>query len=321
MSVEKLTIIFLASISCLLITVQAQASNTRLFIDDLGREVRIPLQAKRVASLHDSVLTIPLIELGTLPVGSHGRVTKQGKAFIRGSKGLTGYDFDNSDIAFLGSHPIDIESIVKVKPDLIITTPWQKASLQQLQAIAPTVVIDFSMRSRTEIFQVLAEIVNQQQQFAILQQRYQTQIARIKRIIDTQNTTVNVLQADKGKILVWHTYFNLGTVLRDAGFKFPALVDNIQPGKKASYSAESLQQLDADYLFVTYRSDNFDRPKDAIDGLEAVFPSFCAYLQACKQGRMLIMPREEAAANSFNALVITAYNVLTHISGRPYIKP
>ncbi len=309
--------VFIAGIAATTLITSVQAA-TRVFTDDLGREVEVPVQPERVATLHDSVLTIPLLELGVFPVASHGRVTNKDVPFIRGSKGLTGYDFDNSDIKFLGGSPVDIEKVASVKPDLIITTPWQKASIEQLQAIAPTIVLDYTKRSKVEVFEALADLSGTQEKLELLKGRYDRQIDRIKRIIDTQAITVNVIQANKGKVLVWNSYFNLGKVLRDSGFKFPKIVNDIKHGERAEFSAEKLQDLDADYLFITYRTDKLRTPQDAIDAFETVVPSFCNFLKACREGRVLVMPREEASSNSFNALGIIAYNVLTHISGKPY---
>lgn len=298
--------------------ISTSAAETRIYVDDLNRKVEIPVNPKAIASLHDSVLTIPLIELGVLPVGSHGRVTKKGVPFIRSGMGLTGYDFDNSNIQFLGNYPVDIEKVVAVKPDLIITTPWQKAPVDQLQAIAPTIVLDYNKHEDIEIFEILADLTGNQAKLDILKGKYAQQIKRIKAIIDTKNISVNVMQPNKGKILVWNTYGNLGKILRDAGFKFPKLVDDIAFGERAEFSGESLQDLDADYIFATYRTDQFHTPQNTVDGFEEVIPGFCNYLTACKENRMLIIPREEASSNSFNALGITAYNILTHISGNPY---
>jgi len=182
------------------------------------------------------------------------------------------------------------------------------------------VVLDYNKRSRSEMFAAIAEITGSQAKLAILKGRYQQQISRIKRIVDTKKIKVNVLQASKGKLIVWNSYFNLGKVLRDSGFEFPELVNNIESGERVSFSAENLQELDADYLFVTYRTDKKHTPDDAIEALEAVVPNFCNFLSACKEGRMMVMPREEASSNSFTALSIIAYNVLTHISGKPYLK-
>lgn len=298
----------------------AQAADTISFTDDLGRKVEIPTKPTAIVSMHDSVLTIPLIELGVIPAGSHGRETKEGVPFIRSGKGLTGYDFDNSSIKFVGNYPADVEKVAAVKPDLIITTPWQKAPIDQLQAIAPTIVVDYNKHSDQEIFELLAKITGTTERFNVLLGRYEQQIKRIKRIIDTENITVNVMQPNKGQILVWNTYGNIGKVLRDAGFKFPQITNDIPMDDIGRFSAEKLQDLDADYVFATYRTDQLQSPKDTVEGFEQVVPGFCDYLTACKEGRMLVIPREEASSNSFLALSISAYTVLTHISGHPYNK-
>jgi len=312
--------------TCLIATVvvttalSSMHSFAKTFVDDAGRSVEVPDKPLRIATLHDSVLTIPLLELGVFPVASNGRVNGSSAPFIRGSKGLTGYDFDNSDITFVGTSPVDVEKVLSVKPDLIITTPWQKASLEQLEAIAPTIVLDYNKRTRIEMFEAIAQLTNSEEKLTLLKGRYQQQISRIKRIIKTEDISVNVIQARKGKVLVWNTYFNLGKVLRDSGFKFPQAVNDIEVGERVSFAAEKLQSLDADYLFVTYRTDKKHTPTDAIAEFEAVMPNFCNFLTACKEGRMLVMPREEASSNSFTALGIVAYNVLTHISGKPYLN-
>ena len=89
------------------------AQETRSFTDDTGRTVDIPSKPLRIVSLHDLSLTVPLIELGAFPLGSHGRTTPENVPFIRSSKVLTGVDFDNSEIAFVGNLPADIEAIAR----------------------------------------------------------------------------------------------------------------------------------------------------------------------------------------------------------------
>ena len=84
------------------------AEPTQTFTDDLNRKVTVPLHPKRIVSLHDLDITIPLIELGVPPVASHGRTRPDGSHFLRASGMLTGVDFDNADIKFIGSADIDI---------------------------------------------------------------------------------------------------------------------------------------------------------------------------------------------------------------------
>ena len=51
-----------------------------------------------------------------------------------------------------------------------------------------------------------------------LEGRYQEQIAQIRKLVDTEAITVNVMQGNGGVFFVTHTYGGLGKILRDAGF-------------------------------------------------------------------------------------------------------
>lgn len=305
-----------------LFTAPALAQETVSFTDDLGRTVEIPAHPQRIASLQDLALTVPLLELGVMPVASHGRTLPDGTPFIRSSRVLTGVDFDNSDIAFVGNLPTDVEAVAATEPDLIITVPWQTADVDQLSAIAPTIVLDDAKRGDFGLYPVLADITGTTDRLAVLEARYNEQIAQIRRLIDTQSVTVNVIQGVDGQVLSWHTYGGLGKVLRDAGFAFPERVDAIPEGEFARMSGEALPQLDADFLFVTYRTDQLETPEDAIGFLEDVLPDFCNFLFACSNNQMIVMPREEASATSYYALGVMAYTIVSHVSGRAYeVKP
>ncbi len=301
------------------LVVPAAAQETVAFTDDAGRTVEIPADPQRIASLHDVSITIPLLELGVRPVGSHGRTTADDEPFIRSSDVLTGIDFNNSSIEFLGNHPADIESVAAVEPDLIITTPWQPAPVDQLAAIAPTILLDDTKRGDFGIYEVLADITGTTDTLEVLQARYEGQIAQIRRLIDTEDVSVNVIQGVDGEVLSWHTYGALGKLLRDAGFTFPERVEQIPEGEFARMSGETLPQLDADFLFVTYRTDTAETPEDAIAHLEAVVPDFCQFLHACRNNQMIVMPREEASASSYYGLGVLAYTVISHISGRDFV--
>lgn len=310
----------LAAALALVFALPALAQETRTFVDDAGRSVDIPAKPLRIVSLHDLSITVPLLELGVTPVGSHGRTMADGTPFIRSSAVLTGVDFANSEIKFLGNLPADVETVAALEPDLILTTPWQTAPLEQLAALAPTVVLDDTVRLDFGIYDALAEITGTEDQLAVLKGRYEGQIAQIKRLIDTGAVSVNVIQGVEGKIFTWHTYGALGKVLRDAGFAFPAAVDAIPVGGDQQFSAESLPELDADFVFVTYRTDQLETPDTARKNLETVLPNYCEFLHACREGQMIIIPREEASAASYYGLGVLSYMVVSQISGRPFVK-
>jgi len=307
----------------LLVSLSTQAADTiQSFTDDLGRVVKVPLHPQRIVSLHDLDITIPLIELGVPPVASHGRTRPDGSHFIRSSALLTGIDFDNSSIKFIGTADIDIEAIVAAKPDLIITQPGRGTPIEQLEKIAPTVSIDHLDGGAPQIYRKLAQLTGTEARYAILERRYQEEIAQIKRIIDTQHISVAVIQANQGKINALHTYHSLGRVLRDAGFKFPPLIDNIPEGKRIDVSAERLPEMDADFVFTTWRGDTGGKPQDEMTAMDTVLPGWCDFLTACQRGHYILLSREEAISNSFASLSLMAAQVQTHIAGRllPEVK-
>lgn len=302
-----------------LLVAPAIAQETRAFTDDAGRVVDIPVEPLRIVALHDLSLTIPLIELGVTPIGSHGRTTAEGTPFIRSSKVLTGVDFDNSTIQFVGNLPADVEAVAALEPDLILTTPWQTAAVDQLAAIAPTVVLDDDKRGAFDIFDVLAELTGTEDRLAVLKTRYEGQVEQIKRLIDTGSVSVSVIQANDGKLYMEHTYGTLGKLLRDAGFIFPELIEAIPEGESAEYSPETLPEFDADFIFATYRTDTLQTPADAVAALEDALHGFCDYLHACRENQFVVIPREEASSASYYALGALSYMLISQISGRDFV--
>lgn len=291
------------------------APQTQQFTDDTGRTVTVPQHPKRIVSLHDLDITIPLIELGVFPVGSHGRTLPDGSHTLRSARLLTGVDFNDSGIRFIGTSDIDVEAIAALKPDLIITEPGRSASVEQLEKIAPTVSIDHLKGGAPRIYSKLAQLTGTQVQLSRLEARYQDEISQLKHTIGGRKITVSVLQANNGKITVMHSYHSLGKVLRDAGLTFPALINNIPEDGRMNVSAERLPDLDADLVFDTWRGDTGGTPADEIAAMNAVMPGWCNFLTACQKGHYVMVSREEAISNSFAALSLMAAVVQSQVAG------
>lgn len=302
-----------------LFSASALAQN-QAFTDDLGRVVQVPVHPQRIVSLHDLDITIPLIELGVPPVASHGRTRPDGSHFLRSSAQLTGIDFANSDIQFIGTADIDLEAVAAAKPDLIITEPNRNVPIEQLAKIAPTVSIDHLLGSAPRIYAKLAQLTGTEARLAVLNHRYQAQIQQLKQTIDTAKISVSVIQANNGKVTVHHSYHALGRVLRDAGFRFPPLIDRIPDGERIDVSAEQLPELDADFVFATWRSDTGGKPQDELNDMEKVMPGWCDFMQACRSGHYILLPREEVISNSYAALSLLVAEVQSQIAGRPIPK-
>ena len=298
----------------------ATFAQTQAFTDDLGRVVQVPVHPQRIVSMHDLDITIPLIELGVAPVASHGRTRPDGSHFLRSSAMLTGVDFDNSEIQFIGTADIDLEAVAAAKPDLIITEPNRNVPIEQLEKIAPTVSIDHLLGSAPRIYAKLAQLTGTQARLAVLDHRYQAQIQQLKQTIDTAKISVSVIQANNGKVTVHHSYHALGRVLRDAGFRFPPLIERIPDGERIDVSAEQLPDLDADFVFATWRSDTGGKPQDELNDMEKVMPGWCEFMQACRTGHYILLPREEVISNSYAALSLLVAEVQSQIAGRPMPK-
>ena len=306
----------LMGLAIALLAAPAFAQETRSFTDDAGRVVDIPLHPQRIVSLQDLFFTIPLIELGAPPVGSHGRVEDDGTPYLRSAKMLTGFDYDNTGMAFLGTGTeIDPEKVAAAEPDLIILSNNQKP--EQYEQIAPTILIDFVTRDKYEIYELLAELTGTEETLARLDGRYAQQIEQIKRLVDTPNVSVNVFAALEGQIRVYRHFASLGRVLRDAGYGMPDAVKDIPDGENASFSAEMLPEMDADVIFLTYLAERGETAQDAYAQMEALVPGFCDYLTACKTGNLVAIPRDETTSTSYNALSMMAFTVLAATSPRP----
>jgi len=296
----------------------ATAQNMRTITDDTGTDVTFPAAPQRIVALHDSVLTVSLLELGVIPVGSHGRLTDDGAPFIRSAKTLTGIDFDNSDIAFVGAFPVDLEAIAALSPDLILTTQWQDAPIDQLRQIAPTVQIDYSARGVWEPYATVADIVGQTAQIAAMEARYAAAIDQIRDRIDTGSITVSTIHAHDEGLFAYNPYGNIGRVLYDAGFAQPQAILDVPLNNWADFSAETLPQFDGDFIITTFNGSVGDTADDVRAYFEKLVPGSCDLLHACRTGQMFVIPREEASATTYDALLATAYTIQSIVAGRPF---
>jgi len=301
--------------------VMAGPAWARSFTDDLGRTVEVPDRPLRIVSLSDTDITIPLLELGVMPVASHGRVGVNGAGapYLRSGALLTGVDFDTAPIRFIGATEVDLEAVANERPDLIIAEKGRLAALETLQDLAPTVVLDAAGLGASHVYSRLADLTGQQVRLQTLETRYQAALQALKDTVHPERYTVSVIQPLNGKISVYHTYRALGRVLRDAGFRFPPLIDAIPVGGRMEIGAERLPEIDADVIFDPYRADRGEGPRADIADMEALVPNFCAFLQACRQGRYVMVSREEAISNSYSALFLMVSMVQAQMAERPRV--
>lgn len=297
------------------------AALAREIIDDTGRRVEIVDRPQRVVSLDDADLTVPLLELGVVPIASQGRLGRGGRHFLRSGMTLTGQDFDNTGMTFLGMQPVDVEAVAALKPDLIITFKGRPTPPEQLQAIAPTVVIDDIARGPDGIYDILADLTGRQATLDHLRRRYHAQIAQLRLMAGDKPPVISVISATGDrKLSVERSYGSIGLVASDAGFATPSLTKTIAENSGAVFSPEALPDFDADIVFDTYRNDRNETAKDARTRLENMLPGYCRFLRACREGRYYFLPRDEAKSTTYSARMMAIALLTGIVSSLPSDK-
>ena len=159
-----------------------------------------------------------------------------------------------------------------------------------------------------------AELTGTGERLALNRARYEAQVDQIRALVP-EGTTVSHIQGNKGgELFSWNEYPPIGSILRDAGFVFPDIINTIPKGEYRRFSAENLTDLDADWIFITYRTDIQQTPLDAIEGMKSVLPNWCEVLEACRAGRVVYLPRSEAATPYYDAAMAVAFAIVSHLS-------
>lgn len=303
------------------VTCSAQAESMRHYSDQFGNDLQVPVRAERIVALHDISLTLPLLELGANVVGSLGRQDGSSKPYLRGVTDLLGVDFDNSDIAFVGTwNQADAEAIAALEPDLILALKGCKSdSHDHLNKIAPVVVLPCLPDDVMAKFRAVADAAGYLAEYEEELADYQALVTQAKGWIpDAEQYTYSYIQAINGEFQGYSSYGALTLALDDIGFKpgeaMQALRD--QDVGRQIISAELIPTFNADFLFDTYRTDREDSPALVRQRFEDVLPSWCEQLSSCREGRFITLPREQAIPISFMTLKTMVHMVVTHTAGR-----
>lgn len=298
-----------------------QAQDTRSFTADNGT-FDIPVAPQRIVALNDQILTLPLYEMGAPVVGSAGRLDADGNAFMRGGMDTLGIDFSNTDIAFVGTfNGLDFEAIAALEPDLIIGGPYTDTAVaDQLQSIAPTLVIDNSQLGLVDTIRTLADASGTAATFDARYDRYLDNVARLQSFIgDPSDISVTLtFMFPQGEEL-WVYKSGLGAisqVIADVGFSQPEAVATLAESQ-ISYSAELIEDLDADFIFGFYRQQPDATPQMVAAAYETFAPGWCQALTACQNGQFILLPGL-TFGSAMASLDLALEMVETHIAARPF---
>lgn len=303
------------------LVVPALAQETRAFTAENGT-FEIPVEPQRIVALNDQILTLPLYELGAPVVGSAGRLDAEGNPFMRGGMDTLGIDFSNTDIAFVGLfNDLDVEAIAALEPDLIVGGLYTDAAVvEQLQSIAPTLVIDNAERGVVETMRALADASGTSGTFEARYQRYLDNVERARAFIgnpEEVSATLTFMFPEGEELWVYREGLGaISQVLADLGFAQPEAVASMEPAQ-TSYSAELIQDLDADFIFGFYRQQPDATPETIRAAYEKFAPGWCQALSACRNEQFILLPGP-AFGSAMASLDLALELVESHVAARPF---
>jgi len=159
----------------------------------------------------------------------------------------------------LGEFVPDLEKLMQIKPDLILTRDYHKddKSLKEkmVEQIAPTVNVPFFNEWRM-LFQTIAKIVEKEKEASLWLEYYDQKVEKVRKLIERkiENEKILVIGIGKEKMCVYGRR-NVGTVLYgDLRLKIPKGVEEIEYFKEISL--EDLSEFEADKILLTpYKHD------------------------------------------------------------------
>jgi iron complex transport system substrate-binding protein len=233
-----------------------------------------------------------------------------------------GIDYANTDIEYVGAfNALDIETIAALQPDLIIGgTYTDPAVVEQLQTIAPTLVIDNGSLGLIKTLETLADLSGKAGNFETRYQRYLDNVERTKSYIGDPSSisaTMTFMFPAGEELWVYRTGLGaISQVLSDLGFAQPQAVAALGENQ-ASWSAELIQQLDADFIFGFYRQQPDATPEAIFAAYEKFAPGWCQALTACRNGQFILLPGP-AFGSTMTGLELALELVESHVAARAY---
>ncbi|MDV5171356.1 iron-siderophore ABC transporter substrate-binding protein [Photobacterium rosenbergii] len=267
---------FLSVLALLSFVSTVHATSLRTVEDVYGKKVTIPNSPQRIITLSEIDLDIALA-LGVTPVGTvNGRGQQSLPRYLESAIG--------GDIEIVGDlNRPNLEKILELEPDLILTTPNRPEVIELLGEIAPTIVTFQRGEPWKETFDRTAQILNRQQAAKDFMAQYQSAAQQAKQAIgDKLGQTISVVRWNpKGPAYMFRDSF-ASQVIDDLGMKRPDYQQDPGHTHSLSLSLEALELLDGDWMVVGTLS-TIGEAVDAMKQAEAT-PAF-QQLSAIQSGR------------------------------------
>ncbi|WP_262109789.1 iron-siderophore ABC transporter substrate-binding protein [Aeromonas sp. Marseille-Q5825] len=240
-----------------LVGFQAQAG-TRQVLDANGQSQTVPDDPRRVVVLSELDLDSALT-LGVQPVG-----TVNG----RGQGTLPRYLLDKAGKAIQVVGDLDnpnLEKLIDLEPDLILTGQTKPELLALLQEIAPTVVTGNWGEPWKTVFNRSANVMNKEAEAKAFLARYDARLAQARsKLAKHQGEQVSIVRWNPKGPSYMHGGTFASSVVTEMGLARPAHQIGDKSPHSPALSLESLNLLDGDWLVVGTLSAS----GDAVDAMK-----------------------------------------------------
>ncbi|MFD0896818.1 ABC transporter substrate-binding protein [Loigolactobacillus binensis] len=155
--------------------------------------------------------------------------------------------------------PMSAEAVLKLKPDLIITS--NDSDTKKMEKIAPTVEIPYQKTQQfTASMNYFAKLLKRPKQAQAFKQSFRAatkkQVNRLKAAKINRNSSFGVYEMQSSKLYAYGSGFSRGAqAMLALGFKLSKPLQKVDSGAGfKEISVESLPKYQADYMFVTSSS-------------------------------------------------------------------
>jgi iron complex transport system substrate-binding protein len=238
------------------ISVSKSSASCRVVQHPLG-ETCVPNNPKRIVNVSWRVLLGDVLALGIKPVGSSSISGNLAETFVSDQAHLKN---KVKGIKNLGSaESINIESILQIKPDLILLWEYSKAVYPLLSKIAPTVIIPVEEASVNwkERLNIIAKVLGREEIAQQVLNRYGQRVKAIRAALGNryQDKTISIVYpfGHNAGTLAKNSF--VGSILEDLGLQRPPAQNVSLPYDRMEVSDERLDVLDGDIMFFGLSQD------------------------------------------------------------------
>lgn len=226
-----------------LLTLNVQAQ-TRQVEDAFGNSVTIPAAPQRIITLSeidlDTAVTLGVAPVGTINGRGQAAPPRYLEGKVPGGMKVVG-DIENPNL----------EVLLELEPDLILTGPVKPEQLAILNEIAPTVITFNWARPWQESMLRTAHVLNKDAEAQAFLDRYKARASQAReRLRDHQGETFSIVRWNpKGPSYMFKDAFS-SSVIEDVGLVRPAHQQDPGHTHSMALSLESLELLDGDWLVI-----------------------------------------------------------------------